>query len=215
MQLVAVGKYASHHRVDFVVQRGIVAGTAHVDAISRPGELEIIDRGIADGRRDFGHRHFARLVPGVGKCGVVTVSPQPSGLICMQEVNPGVLRKAEHQTGLLRDVPVAADILFAPIARNVDLVYPVLPLGIWSGEIRQRDGREIRLACRAEAAGRYLIVPQTGHRINEKITGRRIFWKTSARRELARGGGEIARKLRRRGYAVVMNSATALSIPFL
>ena len=63
MKFVAVGKYARHHRVDFVVQRGIVARAADGDSVSRPGELEVIDRRVADGRCDFRRRHFARLVP--------------------------------------------------------------------------------------------------------------------------------------------------------
>src|SRR5256885_4848458 len=44
--------------------------------------------------------HFAWLVPGVGKRRVVAVSPQPSRLIRVQRVKPGVLRSEEHTSEL-------------------------------------------------------------------------------------------------------------------
>src|SRR6266581_2928364 len=202
MKFVAVREYAGHHLVYFVIQRGIVAGAADIDAVSRPRKLKIVDRRVADGRCDFRYRHFAWLVPRVGKGRVVAVSPQPGGLIRVKRVKPGVLRKFEHQGGLLRNVPVAANILFAPIDRNADLVYPILPLGIWCAEVRQCYGRQVCLACRAETAGRDNVT-------RKRLAGCRISWGGSANRVR-----EIASKLRRRGYAVVMNSAAALAVPF-
>src|SRR5207244_9417269 len=75
MQLAREREQARHRCVDLVIQRRIITGPADGDAVSRPGELEVIDCGVADGGRNFCRRYFAWLVPSVGKCGKVAVTP--------------------------------------------------------------------------------------------------------------------------------------------
>src|SRR5258708_24513843 len=144
MDFVSVGEQTRHRRVDLVVQRGGVAGTADGDAVSRPGELEVVDCGVANGGGNFCHGHFARLVPGVGKCWVVAVTPESRRLIRVQRVDPSVLGILEHKSRLLRNVPVAANSFFAPIDWSADLIYPAIlsaeiqRLRNWINNIRER-----------------------------------------------------------------------------
>src|SRR5260370_3910054 len=121
MNFVAEGEEARHCRIDLVVQRRIVSCPANIDAISRPGELKIVDRSIAYGGGKFRDGHFARLIPRIGKRGEVAVAPQSASFIRMQEVNPSVLRKLEHEASLLCDIPIAANSLFTPVGRYTDL----------------------------------------------------------------------------------------------
>ena len=134
------------------------------------------------------------------------------------------MRIFEHQGGLLRDIPIAANGLFAPIDRYSDLVHPVV-LSTEIGIIRRRQDRKIGLARRAEAASRDLVICHASRRINKALTRRgvnrngRTQTMVNPARICCKFMGccqvtEIAAQLRRRRYPMGMNPAATLAVPF-
>ena len=124
MQLAAERKYGWNRCPDGVIQRRSIAGTANGDAVSRPGKLEVIHRGAAQGSGHLGHRHIARLVPPVAQLRGFSVAPKTVLHARVQRVFPGILGVVDHQRRVLGDVPIAAYAFFAPGDRDLHCLVP-------------------------------------------------------------------------------------------